>query len=111
MSSPEPKCENDYAFRQNVRLAVAWASLVVVLLLAAWIWPPLRVSIAFGDRQVEISCNGKPLYQFARPSDGPVAFTLEYHAGDERRVVQTADMNGKHVEDLLIPSLSFTYAF
>jgi long-chain fatty acid transport protein len=39
------------------------------------------------------------------------SFTLEYQAGEERRIGQTADMNGKHVDDLLIPSLSFTYAF
>lgn len=39
------------------------------------------------------------------------SFALEYQAGDERRIVGTEDMNGKHVEDLLIPSLSFTYAF
>ena len=39
------------------------------------------------------------------------SFALEYHAGDERRIVGTDDMNGKHIEDLLIPSLSFTYAF
>ena len=40
-----------------------------------------------------------------------VSFALEYQAGDERRIVGTDDMNGKHVEDLLIPSLSLTYAF
>ncbi|MCK4409399.1 MAG: outer membrane protein transport protein, partial [Candidatus Eisenbacteria sp.] len=39
------------------------------------------------------------------------SFALEYHAGDRRTLVQTEDMNGKHVDDLLIPSLSFTYAF
>ena len=39
------------------------------------------------------------------------SFGLEYHAGQERRITQTADMNGKHIDDLLIPSLSFTYAF
>jgi len=36
---------------------------------------------------------------------------LEYQAGDERNVSGTDDMNGKHVEDTLVPSLSFTYAF
>jgi long-subunit fatty acid transport protein len=39
------------------------------------------------------------------------SFTLEYQAGDERRLLGTDDMNGKHVDDALIPSLSFTYAF
>ncbi len=39
------------------------------------------------------------------------SFTLEYHAGDERRLVGTDNMDGKHVEDLLVPSLSLTYAF
>ncbi len=39
------------------------------------------------------------------------AFALEYHAGVERRISQTHDMDGKHLDDLLIPSLSFTYAF
>jgi long-chain fatty acid transport protein len=39
------------------------------------------------------------------------SFALEYHAGDERRIVGSDEMDGKHVEDLLIPSLSFTYAF
>jgi len=39
------------------------------------------------------------------------AFALEYHAGVERRISQTYDMDGKHLDDLLIPSLSFTYAF
>ncbi len=39
------------------------------------------------------------------------AFALEYHAGAERRISQTYDMDGKHLDDLLIPSLSFTYAF
>ncbi|MFH1690909.1 MAG: outer membrane protein transport protein [Candidatus Eisenbacteria bacterium] len=39
------------------------------------------------------------------------SFALEYQAGDERRIVGTEDMNGKHVEDLLVPSLSFTYSF
>jgi long-chain fatty acid transport protein len=43
------------------------------------------------------------------------AFALEYHAGAERRIRNTEDMtedmDGKHLDDLLIPSLSFTYAF
>jgi long-chain fatty acid transport protein len=39
------------------------------------------------------------------------AFVLEYHTGDERMIQETEDMNGKHLDDLLIPSLSFTYAF
>jgi long-subunit fatty acid transport protein len=39
------------------------------------------------------------------------AFALEYHAGAERRISQTDEMDGKHLDDLLIPSLSFTYAF
>ena len=39
------------------------------------------------------------------------SFALEYHAGAERNISGTYDMNGKHLEDLLIPSLSFTYAF
>jgi long-chain fatty acid transport protein len=39
------------------------------------------------------------------------AFALEYYAGAERRISQTEDMDGKHLDDLLIPSLSFTYAF
>ncbi len=39
------------------------------------------------------------------------AFALEYHTGTERIIRETPDMNGKHLDDLLIPSLSFTYAF
>jgi long-subunit fatty acid transport protein len=39
------------------------------------------------------------------------AFALEYHTGTERIIRETADMDGKHLDDLLIPSLSFTYAF
>ena len=39
------------------------------------------------------------------------SFGLEYHAGDKREITGTEDMNGKHVDDLLIPSLAFTYAF
>ena len=39
------------------------------------------------------------------------SFAFEYHTGDARRITGTEDMNGKHIEDLLIPSLSFTYAF
>ena len=39
------------------------------------------------------------------------SFALEYHTGDQRMIEGTDDMNGKHIEDLLIPSLSFTYAF
>ena len=39
------------------------------------------------------------------------SFGLEYHAGDKREIAETEDMNGKHVDDLLIPSLAFTYAF
>jgi long-chain fatty acid transport protein len=39
-------------------------------------------------------------------------FALEYQAGDKRRLTgTTSDMSGSHVEDLLVPSLSFTYAF
>jgi long-chain fatty acid transport protein len=37
--------------------------------------------------------------------------SLEYQAGAERNIVGTYDMNGKHVEDVVVPSLSFTYAF
>jgi long-chain fatty acid transport protein len=36
---------------------------------------------------------------------------VEYHAGNERNLSGTYDMNGKHVEDIFVPSLSFTYAF
>jgi long-chain fatty acid transport protein len=41
------------------------------------------------------------------------SLAIEYHAGDERNIPVSAneDMRGKHVEDLFIPSLSFTYAF
>ncbi len=42
------------------------------------------------------------------------AFAIEYHTGDERMIRDTEDitnMNGKHLDDVLIPSLSFTYAF
>ncbi len=39
------------------------------------------------------------------------AFALEYHAGAERVIRNTEDMDGQHLDDLLIPSLSFTYAF
>ncbi len=39
------------------------------------------------------------------------AFAIEYHTGAERIIRETEDMNGKHIDDLLIPSLSFTYAF
>jgi long-chain fatty acid transport protein len=39
------------------------------------------------------------------------AFSLEYHVGAERMIRETEDMNGKHLDDVLIPSLSFTYAF
>ena len=36
---------------------------------------------------------------------------VEYHAGTERNISGTDGMNGKHVEDIFVPSLSFTYAF
>lgn len=41
------------------------------------------------------------------------SFGLEYHAGDTRNITpaQNEAMRGKHVEDLLVPTLSFTYAF
>jgi len=39
------------------------------------------------------------------------SFALEYHVGDDRRIQWTDEVNEKHVEDVLIPSLSFTYAF
>ena len=39
------------------------------------------------------------------------SFGLEYLAGDKLEITGTEDMNGKHVDDLLIPSLAFTYAF
>jgi len=39
------------------------------------------------------------------------SLAFEYHAGAERNLTGTHDMDGKHIEDLFIPSLSFTYAF
>ncbi len=39
------------------------------------------------------------------------AFAVEYQAGDKRTISETTDMDGKHLDDILIPSLSFTYAF
>lgn len=39
------------------------------------------------------------------------SFAIEYHAGSTRRLTRTFDMDGKHVEDLFVPTLSFTYAF
>jgi hypothetical protein len=39
------------------------------------------------------------------------SFALEYQAGTERNISGTTGMNGKHVEDVIVPSLSFTYAF
>ena len=39
------------------------------------------------------------------------SFGLEYQAGDPRRLSGTDDMDGKHLDDLLMPTLSFTYAF
>ncbi len=39
------------------------------------------------------------------------AFAVEYQAGDKRTIAETTDMDGKHLDDILIPSLSFTYAF
>jgi long-subunit fatty acid transport protein len=40
-----------------------------------------------------------------------LAAALEYRAGDEMTVRHSYDMNGKHLTDLLAPSLSLTYAF
>jgi len=39
------------------------------------------------------------------------AFSVEYHVGAERIIRETEYMDGKHLDDVLIPSLSFTYAF
>ena len=39
------------------------------------------------------------------------AFSLQYGLGDERTVAGNWNMDGKHVEDTIVPSLSFTYAF
>ncbi len=39
------------------------------------------------------------------------AFALEYQAGADRVIREMKDMDGKHLDDLFIPSLSFTYAF
>jgi len=37
--------------------------------------------------------------------------SLEYHTGDKRRLTGTSYMDGKHLDDVMIPSLSFTYGF
>jgi len=39
------------------------------------------------------------------------SFALQYMAGETMRLTDTYDMDGKHVEDVLIPMLSLTYAF
>jgi long-subunit fatty acid transport protein len=39
------------------------------------------------------------------------AAALEYQAGDSLDLEDTAEMNGKHMTDVLAPSLSLTYAF
>ena len=37
--------------------------------------------------------------------------TLAYQAGEKRQLTDTFAMNGKHLDDMMIPSLSFTYGF
>ena len=37
--------------------------------------------------------------------------TLAYQAGERRNLKGTGNMDGKHLDDIMIPSLSFTYGF